>query len=137
MVRHFIRTQTYSCTALYLFFYVYLKMVTIPFLKDCPTKAGYVSYTTGGCCGRDEIASSPFHVSSRELCHGKCNENPNCVSLEIKQGNKKLFYCLLSSSCTYDISIREEGFRKRTGWCFYEKQGNKAYTCQAINFYNR
>ena len=98
----------------------------LPFgvFKACPTITGYNSYTTGGCNGRDELED--YRDVPLEFCQSKCNANPNCVSFEAEPQKKGGFYCLLSSSCTYDLSKKEEGITERTGWCFHEKQGKKA-----------
>ena len=74
---------------------------------------GYDLHATGGCPGRDELG---VVVGDIFFCQKECNENPDCVSFEMRKNTG--VNCTLSSSCTYGLTVQDENDDQ----CFYQKR---------------
>ena len=86
---------------------------------NCPEQSGYNNYASGGCTGHNELG---IHQLSRNDCAYRCDQEPTCLSYEYKKrGKPKVKRCQLSSSCIYDLTVKNAS----NPFCFYEKQGNR------------
>ena len=99
--------------------YLYLHFLPFGDFEECPKRNGYVTKADGGtCCGRDELGYALRKTP--DDCQKACDAKPDCISFEHSDND-----CYLSSSCTYDLAIKEERVLEKFGLCLYVKQGYK------------
>jgi len=77
-------------------------------LDPCPIIEGFQMYATGGCEGRNEIIETPDE--SLNDCRTRCLQEDTCVSFEYAKAGFEFHVehtrCALSTTCTYDESVK-------------------------------
>ena len=85
---------------------VYLALVWLLLLpqlasSQTPQISGYISYSTGGCVGRNELGTTD---ESLQECADRCTAEPTCVSFEYPKSGGST--CKLSTSCDrFDLTV--------------------------------